>query len=148
MLASALGAQVRRHERSEVGFYRIPLTEAGCADPLFAGLPGYQLAFHWHSDVFELPTNAIRLASNENAPDQAFRYGPRAYGLQFHIELNEQIAAIWLHEPACVKEITETLHDANAAASLALDWLELAPTYRAHTRTLFENFLRIAQLLA
>ncbi|HEX7734037.1 MAG TPA: type 1 glutamine amidotransferase [Ktedonobacteraceae bacterium] len=147
LLASALGAEVRRHERSEVGFYRIPLTEAGRQDPLFAGLPGHQFAFHWHGDVFELPGGAIHLASNENAPNQAFRYGPRAYGLQFHIEMNEEIASIWLRDPICVKEISETLNDPDAPARLAREWLEHAPAYQDHTRTLFENFLRIAELI-
>ena len=147
LLASALGADVHRHHSSEIGFYRIPFTEAGLQDPLFAGLPGHQLAFHWHSDVFELPIGSILLASNEVAPNQAFRYGPSAYGLQFHIELNTEIATIWLHDPTCIKEISETLNDVHAPARFAYEWSEYATTYQAHTRTLFENFLRIAKLL-
>ena len=147
LLASALGAEVRRGDRCEIGFYRIPLTEAGRRDALFAGLPGYQLAFHWHEDVFELPTGAILLASNENTPHQAFRYGPRAYGLQFHIELNAQLAHTWLRDPVGARAISETLHDENAPERLAREWTACATTYQAHTRTIFENFLRIANLL-
>src|SRR6185312_12101522 len=119
----------------------------GSHDPLFAGLPGHQFAFHWHQDVFDLPDGSIRLASNEVAPNQAFRYGARAYGLQFHIELNATIASIWLHDPICVKEMSETLNDASAPARIAQEWLTCAPAYQAHTRLLFENFLRIANLL-
>jgi GMP synthase-like glutamine amidotransferase len=147
LLASALGAEVRQHHLSEVGFFQIPLTEAGRQDPLFAGLPGQQLAFHWHSDVFELPAGAIRLASNENAPNQAFRYARRAYGLQFHIELNDELVHTWLHDPAFAQEISLTLGDENAPMRLEQEWLAYAATYRAHTRTMFENFLRIAELL-
>jgi GMP synthase-like glutamine amidotransferase len=147
LLASALGARVYRHHSAEIGFYRIPLTEAGRQDPLFAGLPGYQLAFHWHTDVFDLPAGSVRLASHEIAPNQAFRYGSRAYGLQFHIELNTEIAAIWLHDPLCVKEISETLADEEAPARMAQEWSEHAPLYQTHTRILFENFLRLANLL-
>jgi GMP synthase-like glutamine amidotransferase len=147
LLASALGAEVSHHHSTELGFYCIPLTEAGRQDPLFAGLPGHQLAFHWHSDVFELPASSIHLASTAIAPNQAFRYGSRAYGLQFHIELNQEIARIWLHHPLCVQEISATLNDESAPARIAQDWLEQAPTYQAHTRILFENFLHIAELL-
>jgi GMP synthase (glutamine-hydrolysing) len=147
LLASALGADVRRHDRSEIGFFRIPLTEAGSQDPLFAGLPGHQLAFHWHTDVFDLPAGSIRLASNETAPNQAFRYGSRAYGLQFHIELNTTITRNWLYHPIAVKELTETLNDADAPARLSREWTACAPIYQAHTRALFENFLRIANLI-
>jgi GMP synthase-like glutamine amidotransferase len=147
LLASALGAVVYRHNCSEVGFFRIPLTKAGCQDPLFAGLPDYQFAFHWHADVFALPSGSLLLASNGSSPNQAFRYGARAYGLQFHIELNEEITANWLHDPACIKEIAEMLNDADAPARLAQEWSTYASIYQAHTRLLFENFLRIAQLI-
>ncbi len=147
LLASALGARVYLHERAEIGFYRIPLTMAGQQDQLFAGLPGHQLAFHWHADVFDLPANALLLASNENAPHQAFRYGKRAYGLQFHIELNAEIATTWLTDPVCAREISETLRDANAPARIAQEWTACASLYQAHTRLLFENFLRIADIL-
>jgi GMP synthase (glutamine-hydrolysing) len=147
LLASALGAGVRQHHLSEVGFFEIPLTEAGRQDPLFAGLPGYQLAFHWHGDVFDLPTGALHLASNENAPNQAFRYGKHAYGLQFHIELNQDLINTWLHYPAFACEIRETLNEANAPERLEREWVEKASTYHTHTRILFENFLRIAGLI-
>jgi GMP synthase (glutamine-hydrolysing) len=146
LLASALGAEVRRHHLAEVGFFHIPLTAAGRQDPLFAGLPGQQLAFHWHENVFELPEGAILLASNENAPNQAFRYGPRAYGLQFHIELNTELINIWLRHPVYAQEIISTLNDEGAPARLAQEWTEKAALYQAHTRAMFENFLRIADL--
>jgi GMP synthase (glutamine-hydrolysing) len=147
LLASALEAEVRRHHLNEVGFFEIPLTEAGRQDPLFAGLPGYQLAFHWHSDVFDLPQGAVLLASNESAPNQAFRYGRYVYGLQFHIEINDEIAKCWLGDPACAREIIAALGDETAPARLAREWTEKGATYQQHTRMMFENFLRIAGLI-
>lgn len=147
ILASALGAEVHRHHLTEMGFFSIPLTEAGRQDPLFAGLPDYQYTFHWHEDVFELPSGAICLASNESAPNQAFRFGKRAYGLQFHIELNTAIITNWLRWPAFASEIVDLLGDASAPERLEREWMDHAETYRTHTRTLFENFLNIAGLL-
>lgn len=147
LLASALGAEVRRHHSSEIGFFEIPLTEDGTRDPLFAGLPGYHLAFHWHQDVFDLPVNALHLASNETAPNQAFRYGPNAYGLQFHIELDDEMAHTWLDTPDFAREICTALRDPNAATRLARVWSEQSATYQKHTRIVFENFLRIGGLV-
>lgn len=147
ILANALEAEVRRHTLTELGFYSIPLTEAGRQDPLFAGLPDYQYAFHWHQDIFDLPEGAICLASNENAPNQAFRYGRSAYGLQFHIELNSAMLENWVRWPAFAREIIDLLDDAEAPEELERQWINHAATYRTHTRTLFENFLRIAGLL-
>ena len=147
LLASALGAEVRKHDLTELGFVQIPLTEAGRQEPLFAGLPDRYLGFHWHEDVFELPAGALLLASNERAPNQAFRYNTRAYGLQFHIELNTELAMTWLRTPELAREIDETLGEADASARLAQEWTACEALYSAHTRTLFENFLRIAGLL-
>jgi GMP synthase-like glutamine amidotransferase len=147
LLASALGARVRRHQVAEVGFFEIPLTEAGRQDPLFAGLPGWQLAFHWHEDVFDLPEDAVLLATSELAPNQAFRYGSCAYGLQFHIELNTDMAQLWLSYPPFAREIATTLDDESAPTRLIQEWDEKGELYQAHTRTMFENFLRMAGLL-
>ncbi len=147
LLARALGGKVYRHRLTELGFFQIPLTQAGQHDPLFASLPGHQLAFHWHEDVFDLPTGAILLASSENAPNQAFRFGPYAYGIQFHIELNAELVKTWLHFPAFAQELIQTLGSENAPEVLEEEWSKHAATYRAHTRIMFENFLRIAELI-
>jgi GMP synthase (glutamine-hydrolysing) len=147
LLASVLGADVYEHHQTLLGFFQISLTEAGCQDPLLAGLPGYQLAFHWNKDLFDLPTGAVRLASHENGPNQAFRYGKHIYGLQFHIELNAELIQNWLHFPPFSREIVQILGDADGPMRLEQEWAKYAATYHQHTRTLFENFLCIAKLI-
>ena len=44
---------------------------------------------------FDLPENAIRLASSEHYLNQAFQY-KSAVGLQFHLEVNEEMVNLWL----------------------------------------------------
>jgi GMP synthase (glutamine-hydrolysing) len=46
-----------------------------------------------------MPVGAIHLARSENCENQAFRYGHRAYGLQFHLELDERLINRWLNYP-------------------------------------------------
>jgi GMP synthase (glutamine-hydrolysing) len=60
---------------------------------LLSGLPRELTVMHWHGDVFELPARAVNLASSELTPHQAFRYGESAYGLLFHLEMTEEMAA-------------------------------------------------------
>ena len=43
--------------------------------------------FHWHGDIFDLPAGAVSLASSDKTPCQAFRYGDKTYGFQFHFEV-------------------------------------------------------------
>ncbi len=100
MLAHVLGARVYPGPKKEIGWYEVALTPEGMNDPLMSvlALPGRNAAqvFQWHGDTFDLPREAVRLASSDLYPNQAFRYGDRVYGLQFHIEVTPQIVRDWL----------------------------------------------------
>jgi GMP synthase (glutamine-hydrolysing) len=45
--------------------------------------------FEWHGEIFDLPKDCVSLAGSDIVPLQAFRYGDRAYGLLFHIEMEQ-----------------------------------------------------------
>src|SRR5262245_20754559 len=50
----------------------------------------------FHVDVVErLPPRAVPLASSTLYPNQAFRVGRCAYGLQFHIETTTELVESW-----------------------------------------------------
>jgi GMP synthase (glutamine-hydrolysing) len=98
LLAAALGARVYRGPRLEIGPGVVALTEAGRRDPVLGAAGRGELpVVHWHQDTFELPPGAVRLAGSELYPNQAFRVGARAYGLQFHVEVDRALAEGW-HE--------------------------------------------------
>lgn len=86
LLAAVLGAKVRRNRHKEIGWFPVEWAEhAGRAVDF--GLPSERLdAFHWHGDTFDLPAGAIHLARSEACENQAFLWGGRALGLQFHLE--------------------------------------------------------------
>jgi GMP synthase-like glutamine amidotransferase len=65
------------------------LTEEGKQDPVFGAGPDTFRVFEWHGEIFDLPQDCVALAGSEIAPLQAFRYGTRAYGLLFHLEMEE-----------------------------------------------------------
>ena len=95
LLSKALGAAVSRNPVSEVGLLEVELTEAGAADPLFRGWPKAAAVVQWHSDTFALPQGAVHLAASPLCPNQAFRYGNVAYGLQFHPEVTPDMVEEW-----------------------------------------------------
>lgn len=100
MLAHVLGARVYPGSAKEIGWYDVTLTEEGLLDGCMAELAvdGGKTAqvFQWHGDTFDLPRGAVRLASSELFPNQAFRYSDRVYALQFHIEVTPGIVGGWL----------------------------------------------------
>jgi GMP synthase (glutamine-hydrolysing) len=93
LLATALGAEVRKNSTKEIGWYPVTLTDKARQDRLWKGVEASFAAFHWHGDIFDLPQGAASLASSTLTPCQAYRYGSNAYGLLFHMEVTrEQIA--------------------------------------------------------
>ena len=100
MLARALGARVFSYDdkRSEIGYYSIEPTLVG--DRLCPA-PFPRAVYHWHSDGFDLPQGAELLAvGGANFPNQAYRFGLRAVGLQFHPEVTYHMMCRWTHRGA------------------------------------------------
>lgn len=96
LLAHALGASVYRGQQAEIGCGVVSLTGAGREDPVLGSTGAATLpVVHWHEDTFELPADASLLAGSSLFPHQAFRLGARAYGLQFHVEVDQELARAW-----------------------------------------------------
>jgi len=100
LIASALGAKVERKACREVGWCDLSLTEAGRKDALLGQLQPTEKIFQWHQDGFDLPSGAESLATSSVCPHQAFRFGDRIYGFQFHLEVDEPAIERWLNWPA------------------------------------------------
>jgi GMP synthase (glutamine-hydrolysing) len=94
-LAAALGGVVATGPEPEIGAGEVHLGPASLHDPVL-GPAGSSLAcMHWHGDTFTLPDGAVLLASSDVYPHQAFRFGERAYGFQFHIEVTASLVGHW-----------------------------------------------------
>jgi GMP synthase-like glutamine amidotransferase len=86
LIAQVLGGRVYRNAHLEIGWMPIELTPEGMESPLFSFLPPSIQVFHWHGDTFDLPPGALHLARSGACDNQAFLYGGRVLGLQFHLE--------------------------------------------------------------
>lgn len=98
LIARVLGADVHRNPRKEIGWFDLHFTESAANDAVFGEIASPELVFHWHSDTWELPSGATRLASSDACPNQAFRAGKNIYGMQFHLEVTPEMIADWVVE--------------------------------------------------
>jgi GMP synthase (glutamine-hydrolysing) len=94
-LAVALGGQVTTGPEPEIGIGEVQLTRQAEDDAVFGPVGPTLPCMHWHGDTFSLPDGSALLARSELYPHQAFRYGERAYGLQFHVEITPTLADRW-----------------------------------------------------
>lgn len=97
LLAVATGGRVvTGPDGPEVGPLLVAKRDLGWNDPLFADLPFMPDVMQFHSDIVEqLPPGAALLAASTLYPNQAFRVGRCAYGLQFHIETTTDLVLGW-----------------------------------------------------
>ena len=95
LLAHVLGEEVDRHPGgfAEYGYYDLKPTPEGAGFIPASGLKVLQS--HWHG-WYGTPKGATRLAYTEAFPQQAFRYGTNAYGLQFHPEATRATLERWI----------------------------------------------------
>jgi GMP synthase (glutamine-hydrolysing) len=101
MIAHACGASVEKASESEVGWKNVFVTGEGRRDILLQGLSKTLQVFQWHEDTFEIPHGGTLLAIGKECPHQAFRYR-NAYGLQFHVEVTEDMLNEWFETgPEC-----------------------------------------------
>jgi GMP synthase (glutamine-hydrolysing) len=93
MLARHLGATVTTHPegKAEIGYYPIRITDA--ARGVTPEWP--DRVYQWHREGFALPHGAELLAEGDIFEVQAFRYGPAAYGIQFHPEVTHAMMCRW-----------------------------------------------------
>lgn len=143
LLAASLGARVYTGPAPEVGVLPVMLTAEGRSDPVFQGLPPEFPTLQWHGDTFDLPDGATLLASSPAYPNQAFRFGQWAYGVQFHVEVSEPMAAEWAGVPA-YGEYADRVLGAGGIDRLMGDFRDHQAGMRAIARSMFEAWVELA----
>lgn len=133
MVAHALGADVYKGEKQELGWDKVEITEEGMQDSAISTLAvdnvPTAVVFHWHGDSFDLPRKAVRIASSENYKNQGFRYGANVYGFQFHIEVTPEMIKEWFEKDECV-DLEDMLVQTNS----------IYPEYRKRAYRFYEKF--------
>lgn len=95
LLAKALGAEVTRAERSEIGWSQLQLEPGALAQEWFGQPPGQALlTFQWHGDTFGIPPGAERIARSAHCENQAFVADGRHLAIQSHLEMTPELVAL------------------------------------------------------
>jgi GMP synthase (glutamine-hydrolysing) len=108
LLAASLDADVFTGPEAEVGLLPVHTAPAAAGDPVFRHAPPEFVALQWHGDTFALPDGAVHLAYSPAYEQQAFVYN-RAYALQFHLEIDADLATTWGDVPAYASSLSDLL---------------------------------------
>ncbi|MEA2269010.1 MAG: hypothetical protein QOC64_1620 [Solirubrobacteraceae bacterium] len=144
LLAAALGAGVYPVPAGpEVGLLPVDVVDAGLTDPVLAGLAPSFLTCQWHGDTFDLPAGGELLASSPHCRNQAFRVGPSAYAIQFHVEPTTEQIAQWREIPAYAAALEQVLGPPEAEAFFA-ETIARVPELTVIAHRLFGAWLDVA----
>ncbi len=124
MLAKVLGSKVYKGHKKEIGVFDVKKVNN---HPYFDHFPDSFKVFQWHNDTFELPKGATRIFSSDEYQNQGFVYN-KAVGLQFHIEVDENMVKEWLIDYA--GELQEENLDASAILKDSSIYLEPTTNYQ------------------
>lgn len=141
MMARVLGAQVTPAPQPNASFSALKLTSEGLLDHVVAPLETEVPVLQFHEDTFELPREAVLLATSEvNGLNQAFRYGDFAYAVQFHFEATKPIIEGWCRGIGPKKLGT---HWKTSQEELAIQADRLLTAQSALGKTLMRRFLEV-----
>jgi GMP synthase (glutamine-hydrolysing) len=139
LIAHALGGEVGWHPAGrEMGTVELELHDTALHDPLFAGLPERFAAQATHlQTVLRAPEGATVLARSVHDACHAFRWGDRAWGLQFHPEFST------VHMRGYVRARRDALRGEGHCPHTVARTVSATP----HARRVLRRFVRHARAL-
>lgn len=144
LLADSLGGTCGPQVPGEIGIMDVELTEAGRADPLFAGLSAMQKCLQWHSvRVAQPPEGAIVLARSPACPVQAMRVGSNAWSMQYHVEVEPDTVSNWAAIPAYRDALIRAMGE-DGVETLEKGAADNMGEFLQSAETLYGNFMRHA----
>jgi len=149
LMAHALGARVYPCVvgdpplfHREVGWGAVTFTRPPGTEPVLEGANESEMVLHWHGDTFDLPRGATRLASTLACENQMFRFGRRAFALQFHVEVTAGDVKRWAVEDAA---FVLAANGPGGAARILADTERFMPRHRQVGDRLIRNILAAAR---
>lgn len=145
-LVKAMGGSVEKCQNPEIGFrdptnnfFTVKLTETGRKDELFNHLPDDFNVFQLHGETVQIASPMTLLATGDFCQNQIIRIGSKAYGIQSHFELTNDLLESWIDEDTDLQKLD--------ADQLRSDFRSIELDYKETGRRLFNNFLILAGLL-
>ncbi|MGB0722047.1 MAG: type 1 glutamine amidotransferase [Gammaproteobacteria bacterium] len=94
LLSTAMGCDVYRNPRPEIGWHPIEKTEDEDLPDWLRPLPEVSEVFHWHGETFDLPPGGVHLFRSAACENQAWMRRS-VLALQFHVEMTADMVREW-----------------------------------------------------
>ncbi len=144
LLAEALGGKCGKAAKPEIGVMGVSLTEEGAESVFLDGMPESFDCLQWHgAEVQELPPGGAALASSPLCRVQAMSWGPRAFSVQFHVEVEPDTVETWATIPA-YSEALDGAYGPGGAKRLAEECAASSEAFGRMTERVYINWMHAA----
>lgn len=140
LLAAATGGQVFNAAHRSIGFLPVAKSKAAASDLLFSGFCATDRFLSWHQDTLTLPPGSQLLMTSVDTPNQAFRIGACAWGVQFHLEVDQPVLESWIESS---REPLQSAWGIDPGAFVEAARRHL-PHQQTHARHAFKAFAELA----
>ncbi len=140
-LGEILGGKVIKSNPPEIGVLNINILDNKKKDQLFQNFDNQIKALQWHSyELCELNNSDVTiLGSSDITKFQIFKYKNHAYGIQFHMEVDENTIIKWSKVPE-LKNALEKYLGKNSTDELDKLLRNNIKEMNYNTKKLYENF--------
>ena len=134
LAAVALGGEVVVNPAGQaLGLTPFAPTRAGATDDLLSVVRLGAAGVQWNRDIVSrLPDGATALATSPDGTVQAIRFGPAAWGVQFHPEVSPEVFESWVYgarEAPTPEALAALAQVYGAEDQLRSDWRPLAERF-------------------
>ncbi len=144
LLAEALGGKCGKSHRPEIGVMEVTLTKDSESEIIFDDFPEKFLSLQWHgAEVKEMPVGALCLATSSLCGIQAMSWGPRAYSMQFHLEVEPDTVENWAEIPSYQSALHKALGK-NGTATLKKSCIDNIQHFNRLAERFYINWLQTA----
>ena len=144
LLAEALGGKCEKSQRPEIGVMEVALTKSSESKIIFDDFPEKFLCLQWHgAEVREMPVGAQCLATSPLCGVQAMSWGPRAYSMQFHIEVESDTVENWAKIPS-YQSALHTVLGKNGTGALKKSCMDNINDFNRLAERFYINWLQTA----
>lgn len=105
LIAHALGANVSRNPQQELGWTAVKRSTS--VSSRYFQPPSEIEVMQWHSETFEIPKGAVRLAENKICTNQMYQIGENVLGFQFHPEITPKVLKDFIENEEHEKQFSE-----------------------------------------
>jgi GMP synthase (glutamine-hydrolysing) len=91
IIAEVLGSSIYKNEVKEIGWMPVKKNPMKVNSSLLCKFNEVETVFHWHGETFDIPHGAVHGFNSEECVNQCFIYHNRIIGLQFHVEVTEDL---------------------------------------------------------